>query len=97
MATVTAGDFEWHDDKSIRNVNNHGVSFEEAVVALQDPNSLDLDDLSDPDRVVTLGLNPMTGLLYVVWTEGSAQRTRIISARKAKADEQRTYKEGLRR
>lgn len=97
MAIITAGDFEWHDAKALSNLDNHGVSFEEAAVALTDPSSLDLDDLAYSDRVVTLGINPMTGVLYVVWTEGSAQRTRIISARKAQAHEQRIYKEGLRR
>ena len=97
MATITAGDYEWHDTKAVENVTKHDVSFEEAVVALADPNSLDLDDPNDPSRVLSLALNPMTGVLLVVWTEGSAQRARIISARKAHAHEQRKYEEGLHR
>ena len=93
MATVTAGDFEWHDTKALRNEAEHDVTFEEAAVALMDPHALDLDDLADPTRIVTLGRNPLTGILYVVWTEGSAHRTRIINARKALAHEQRQYEE----
>ncbi len=72
MATITAGDFEWDDVKADRNLAKHGVSFDEAIPALLDPRSRDLDDLGDPSRVVTLGMNPTTGILLVVWTEGSA-------------------------
>lgn len=97
MATITAGDFEWHDRKAATNLTDHDVSFEEAAVALADPNSYDFDDLADPTRMASIALNPMTGVLYVVTTEGSEQRTRIISARKAHAHEQRKYTEGLRR
>jgi len=29
--------FDWHDDKATRNLAKHGVSFEEAVTAFDDP------------------------------------------------------------
>jgi hypothetical protein len=54
MATIIAGDYEWHDVKAADNVTKHDVSFEEAVVALADPDSLDLDDPNDPTRVISL-------------------------------------------
>jgi hypothetical protein len=97
MAIVVSGDFDWDEKKAASNIVDHeGVTFEEAAVALLDHDSVDFDDLADPTRMITLGLNPMTGILYVVSTEGTEQRTRIISARKAQAHEQRIYKEGHR-
>ena len=30
MGTTTYGDFEWDEDKAIRNELKHGISFEEA-------------------------------------------------------------------
>jgi uncharacterized DUF497 family protein len=94
VATVIDGDFEWHDTKAATNIRDHKISFPEAAIALQDPNAVDIDDLLHPDRVVTLAVNPMTGVLYVVWTEGGAQRTRIISARRAEAHECNLYAQG---
>jgi hypothetical protein len=31
-------DFEWDEDKNLANIEKHGVSFEEAVLAFLDPN-----------------------------------------------------------
>ncbi len=93
MATVTAGDFEWDDAKAAANLEKHGVTFEQGALALLDPYSVEFEDPTQPSRVITLGLNPATGVLYVVWCEGGAERARIISARKARAHEQRQYQE----
>ena len=93
MATVTSGDFEWDDAKALANLEKHGVTFEQGALALLDPCSVDARNPTHPSRVITLGLNPTTGVLYVVWCEGGAERARIISARKARAHEQRQYQE----
>jgi uncharacterized DUF497 family protein len=93
MATVTAGDFEWDDAKANANFEKHGISFEQGALALLDPRSVELEDPTHPNRVITLGLNLATGILYVVWCEGGAERARIISARKARAHEHRQYQE----
>jgi hypothetical protein len=45
MGTVTAGDFEWDEAKAASNLAKHGVSFEEAAVALlADPNEVPYAD-----------------------------------------------------
>jgi uncharacterized DUF497 family protein len=93
VATVSAGGFEWDDAKATVNLEKHRVTFEEAALALLDPYSVDLEDPVDPSRVISLALNPATCILYVVWCQGSEQRTRIISARKAEPHEQREYQQ----
>jgi uncharacterized DUF497 family protein len=96
MPTVVSGDFEWDADKATTNVEKHGVSFEEAAVALFDPNAVEAVDFLHDERLITLALNPATGVLYVVSAEGAEERTRIISARKANPNEKRRYQNSRR-
>jgi uncharacterized protein len=91
VATCFYGDFEWDEHKATRNLQAHGVSFEEAAEALAtDPHEVTQQDPTDPANVVSLVMSPRTRVLFVVSTE-VADRTRIISARKADSHEQRTY------
>jgi uncharacterized DUF497 family protein len=82
MATVVEGAFEWDSEKAAANVANHGVSFPQALVALT--------DVLDPSRIITVGFEPVSGLLVVVSTDVS-DRTRIISAWKAEPADRRAY------
>jgi uncharacterized DUF497 family protein len=100
VPTVVHGDFEWWDsEKASINVVKHGVTFEEAAVAMTDPMAVDFDDVAQPDRLITLAIlavatgSPMNRILCVVTTEPGS-RTRIISARRATTHERRTYEEG---
>lgn len=83
------GDYEWNEEKAAQNVSKHGVTFPEAVLALEDPHALTVADEAHGDREVTFGLTAR-GVLVVVTTERHA-RTRIISARKATNHEERGY------
>jgi uncharacterized protein len=93
VPTVVHGDFEWDTNKAELNLANHGVSFEEAVLALRDPLAIDFADLVRPENIVTLATSPNGAILYVVSTERGS-RVRIISARKATTHERRIYEEG---
>ena len=52
--------------------------------------SVDFGDTEYPDRLVTVAMSPRERILYVVTIE-RAQRTRIISARRASNHERRIY------
>ena len=92
VATVVHGDFEWDDAKAESNLAKHGVAFEEAVLAMKDPLSLDFEDLVEPANLITLAATPEGRILYIVSTE-RAGRLRIISARSATSHERRRYEE----
>jgi hypothetical protein len=85
-------EFEWDDEKAKRNLKKHGVSFEEAVTIFNDPR---IATIADPDhseledRFVSLGISYIQRLLSVSHTE-RAERTRLISARKATKAERKT-------
>ena len=95
MATILFGDFEWDDAKAASNLAKHGVSFEDAAVALlEDPNAVPYPDgLGNLVSLVLSVVPAATRVLLVVTIERSP-RTRIIGARKATPHEQRIYEEG---
>jgi uncharacterized DUF497 family protein len=88
--------FAWDSEKARRNLAKHGVSFDEASAAFEDPLSLTIDD---PDhsqgehRLLLLG-ETHSGKLVVVAHLADDETVRIISARLAERHERRTYEEG---
>jgi uncharacterized DUF497 family protein len=87
--------FEWDPRKARRNLTVHGVSFDEASTAFQDPLSKTIADplhSEDEERFVLLGHSHRNRLLVVVHTE-RGDRIRLISARVASNRERATYEE----
>ena len=92
--------FEWHDDKSRANRRKHGVSFETAVRAFDDPLHRSLYDrvVDGEERWQTMGLVDGIVVLLVAHTfrgDDEDVVVRIISARKATRNERRQYEEGV--
>ena len=87
--------FEWDPRKARRNLTTHGVSFDEASTAFQDPLSNTIADplhSEDEERFVLLGRSHRNRLLVVVHTE-RGDRIRLISARLASNRERIRYEE----
>jgi uncharacterized DUF497 family protein len=67
--------------------------FSDAVGALENLANL---TIADPDaageaRFITLGMDFLSRVVLVIWTERAADRIRIISARKVSSGETRRY------
>jgi uncharacterized DUF497 family protein len=92
VATVVFGDFEWEDAKAAVNLRRHGVSFEEAITAFEDPHHLLVEDGSGRDRYLLIGFSHEGRLLTVVHVERGA-RERIISAWRATVTEEKHYRQ----
>ena len=85
--------FEWNPQKADRNIEKHGVSFEEASTVFRDPLSLIIDDplhSTAEVRIVQIGISHKNRYLVVVYTERD-DKIRIISARKATKNERINY------
>ncbi|HWE19720.1 MAG TPA: BrnT family toxin [Hyphomicrobiaceae bacterium] len=83
-------EFEWDDKKAERNFRDHGVTFEVARLAFDDPDSINRED-PDPDEERYSRLCRLDHRVFVVvWTQ-RGDRVRIISARSAKKHEQQAY------
>ena len=87
--------FDWDPDKAAKNLEKHGVSFEEAKTVFYDDRAVLFDDSNhsqDEDRFLILGISQNLRLLIVshcLREEGEI--IRIISARKATTKEARHY------
>ena len=88
--------FEWDESKASKNAAKHGVSFEVAITAFDDPFALitlDVKHSSSEKREWLLGRSD-AGILVVVFTiRQPGNRYRIVSARKAKRKERNRYEE----
>jgi uncharacterized DUF497 family protein len=90
----------WDRDKAAKNRVKHGLSFETAVLAFDDPlHASKPEPHPDGDRWHTIGLvGPVVLLVVHTWPETGADDDepmgRIISARKATAHERKAYEEG---
>lgn len=85
-------EFDWDPQKAAANLADHKVGFEQAKGVFGDPFAIEfLDDREDygEDRFVIIGMTEGR-LLTVVYTL-RADRTRIISARRAEPRERRRY------
>jgi len=88
--------FEWDYQKATSNLQNHGVSFDEAVSVFADDQALtfaDTDPFESEDPSRTYGMSNKERLLVVVHTE-RRNNVRIISARKATRYEKGIYEHG---
>lgn len=85
---------EWDPGKARQNVRKHGVSFADAVTALEDERALTEGDVSsdEEERWVTMGVDGQGRVLVVVYT-WRGENLRLISARNATGGERRVYEE----
>lgn len=88
--------FEWDPVKARANLRKHRVSFDEASTVFADERALLIDDpdhSDDEERFILLGSSSNLRMLVVVHCVRAAGSViRIISARKANADEQSRYR-----
>jgi uncharacterized DUF497 family protein len=93
--------FEWDPNKAKSNISKHKISFEDATSVFKDENAISIYDevySLNEDRWITIGIDQKTRTLVVVHTfitvDSNNFNIRIISARKATKNEQKTYEKG---
>jgi uncharacterized protein len=83
----------WDSEKAAQNLKKHGVRFADAVLVLDDPYALTIEDSeSSPEerRWVTMGVDAQGRVLVVVYSY-RGEDIRIISARCAEPHERKQY------
>jgi hypothetical protein len=83
--------FEWDLDKADSNLRKHHIDFEEAVGVFRGPTLDSLTLRRGELRVMSVGLLEGVEVTVIYVVRGSTFR--IISARRAKKDERRAYRE----
>lgn len=92
MKTIS---FVWDEKKAEENLKKHKISFKEAQTVFTDPNArmiFDPEHSEDEDRFILLGISSALKLLVVCHCYREENMIiRIISARKARKQEQKKY------
>ena len=86
---------EWDEQKAAPHLAKHRVSFEEAEAVFDDPNTAYAPDAvypGDEERGLAIGYTSKNRLLLIVYTNRK-EVTRIISARRATAQERRRHEQ----
>ena len=87
--------FEWDQKKNQKNIEKHGISFEEAASVFEDDESLIIADgvhSEDEERFILIGFSFKANLLVVCHCYREKESIiRIISARKADFKERQRY------
>jgi hypothetical protein len=91
--------FEWDDKKAESSFHKHGIRFEEAALAFDDPFAVSEQDRIEngEQRWQTIGMAGGCLLLLVAHTvrfEDGIEVVRIISARRVDRKERRRYEHG---
>jgi hypothetical protein len=87
--------FEWNPNKAKKNIEKHGVSFDEAATVFFDPLSMTYDDPDhsyDKNRYIIIGLSDLGRLLFVSHAE-TDNIIKIISARQLTRKERKQYEQ----
>ena len=82
--------FEWDENKSKANLDKHGYSFDDASQVLYGPVMLYRSNRNDEERWIAIG-SLDNRLIAVIFTRRS-EIIRIISARRARKNEERAYR-----
>ena len=83
--------FTWDARKAAANLKKHGVSFDEAATAFDDPMGAYYPDTLHADRFILIGHSQRHRILFVVHAEVRRDVIRIISARTATSHEKTHY------
>jgi len=87
---LSPASFEWDDRKRELNLAKHGIDFDSAIEVFYGPIILRRSDRNDEERWIALGYSD-NRLIVVVFTR-RASVFRIISARRARKNEEREYR-----
>ena len=82
--------FEWDNVKCRRNIEKHGIDFDEATEVFYGPVLLRRSDKKSEERWIAAGETEQRILAVVFTLRG--QKIRIISARRARRNEERAYR-----
>lgn len=86
----SSGGFDWDKRKSKSNLDKHGIDFDDAVEIFYGPIILRRSDRNNEERWIAIGFLE-NKLIAVVFTR-RADAFRIISARRARKNEESEYR-----
>jgi uncharacterized protein len=90
--------YRWDEAKNRRNIELHGVAFEDAQRIFEGPTVESVDDRFDYGEVRVYAIGLVSGLeLTVIYSDKGDEERRIISAWRSEPHERRRYWQGVAR
>lgn len=86
-------EFEWDDEKAASNYEKHGVAFEDATELFNNDHYVFEDRRNDYGEKRYIAIGSVDGLVLTVVYTLRVETRRIISARRAKRHERKTYQD----
>jgi uncharacterized DUF497 family protein len=90
LELLSSASFEWDDQKSQLNLAKHGIDFEDVIGIFDEPILLVRSDRDNEVRWIAVGSSE-SRVIAVVFTRRD-KAIRIISARRARKNEEREYR-----
>jgi uncharacterized DUF497 family protein len=90
--------YEWDAGKNASNRKKHGIDFETARLAFDDPFSISFPEKAEggEERWHAIGMVENVVVVHTYQADGSEELVRIISARRATSHERKLYAEAHR-
>ncbi len=88
-------EYEWDPVKATVNYRKHRIRFADAISVFMDEMALTMEDETSiyERRFITLGQDAFDRVLFIVYTYRHETVIRLISARKATAEERQQYED----
>jgi uncharacterized DUF497 family protein len=84
--------YSWDEDKNRRNIERHGIAFEDARRIFEGPTVERVDDRFEYGEIRVYAIGLVNGLeITVIYTDRNHDERRIISAWRAEPHERRAY------
>lgn len=91
-------EFEWDPAKEVANLTKHGISFVAAARVLESGRTVGFQsDRGGEPRWVAIGIHPATQKIVAIVYTMREGRCRIISARRARTNEEEEYRKHIAR
>jgi hypothetical protein len=90
--------YSWDEEKNRRNIELHGISFEDAKWIFEGPTVERVDDRFDYGEIRVYAIGLVNGLeITVIYSDKEDDERRIISAWRAEPHERRHYWQNVER
>lgn len=86
-------EFEWDKNKNEKNIERHGIDFQDAHFIFDNPILIKTDTRKDYGEKRLVGLGMLFGILVIIVFTKRIHNIRVISIRRANKNERKIYQE----
>ncbi|MGI0483283.1 BrnT family toxin [Geminocystis sp. CENA526] len=84
-------EFEWDEQKNIKNQEKHGIRFEDAIEVFDNDMVTEIDNRYDYGEIRLKGIGKIIAVYFTIIYTERGEKIRIISARKSNKKERLKY------